>query len=43
MEMFQKQDAEHMKAMENVQKLMSEPEEMQKWFVKKKKEFDELG
>ncbi len=29
--------------MGEMQKLMSNPEEMQKWFAEKKNEFDELG
>ncbi|MGI1677526.1 MAG: DUF1059 domain-containing protein [Cellvibrionaceae bacterium] len=41
-EMFQKQDADHLKAMQEMQSLMKKPEDMQKWFASKQKEFDEL-
>jgi hypothetical protein len=36
MEMFQKQDAPHMKAMQEMQELMKNPNAMQKWFADKK-------
>lgn len=42
MEMYKKQDAAHLKAMEEMQKLMQSPEKMDKWFESKRKEFDEL-
>lgn len=42
MEMFQKQDETHLKAMGEVQKLMQNPEAMKNWFDSKKKEFEEL-
>lgn len=42
MEMYKKQDAAHLKAMEEMQKLMESPEEMNRWFESKRKEFDEL-
>ena len=42
MEMFQKKDAEHLKAMNEMQELMKKPEAMKKWFENKKKEFDAL-
>lgn len=42
MEMFQKKDAAHLKAMEEMQALMSEPEKMQAWFEGKQKEFEAL-
>jgi hypothetical protein len=42
MEMYKKQDAAHLRAMDEMQKLMQSPEEMNKWFESKRKEFDEL-
>lgn len=42
MEMYKKQDAAHLKAMEEMQKLMESPEEMNRWFESKRKEFNEL-
>lgn len=42
MEMFQKQDQLHLKAMSEIQELMQKPEAMQKWFESKKEEFDAL-
>ncbi len=42
MEMFQKQDAAHLDAMSKIQKLMQNPEEMEKWFEAKRKEFEDL-
>ena len=42
MEMFQKQDAEHLEAMKRIQALMLQPDAMQEWFENKKKEFDNL-
>lgn len=42
MEMFQKQDAEHLEAMEAMKGLMAEPEKMQNWFEAKRKEFEAL-
>lgn len=42
MEMFQKKDTAHLKAMEEMQKLMQEPEKMQEWFEAKRREFDAL-
>ncbi len=41
-EMFQKKDPAHLKAMEEMQQLMQSPEEMNKWFEGKRKEFDAL-
>jgi predicted small metal-binding protein len=43
MEMFQKQDAEHLEAMARIQALMQQPQAMQNWFESKKKEFDTLA
>ena len=42
MEMFQKQDAEHLEAMGKISELMKQPQAMQNWFEAKKKEFDAL-
>ena len=42
MEMFQKQDAEHLEAMQKIQEMMKNPEEMNNWFESKRKEFNEL-
>lgn len=42
MEMFQKQDKDHLEAMNKIQELMKEPEAMSKWFENNKKEFEVL-
>lgn len=42
MEMYQKQDAAHLNAMSEMQELMKDPEEMNKWFESKRKEFEAL-
>ena len=42
MEMFQKNDELHLKAMNEMQELMQNPEAMNDWFENKKKEFDAL-
>ena len=42
MEMFQKKDAAHLKAMNEMQELMKKPEAMKEWFESKKKEFGAL-
>jgi hypothetical protein len=42
MEMFQKNDPEHMKAMGAMQEMMQTPGAMQKWFEDKRKEFEAL-
>lgn len=42
MEMFQKKDAAHIKAMNEMQELMKKPEATKKWFENKKKEFEAL-
>lgn len=42
MEMHQKQDAAHLKAMQEMGALMESPEEMNKWFESKKQEFNSL-
>lgn len=41
-EMFQKGDEPHLKAMNDMRKLMSSPDAMPEWFKKKKLEFDAL-
>lgn len=41
-EMFQKGDSEHLKAMEQMRKLMNDPKAMQEWMDEKRKEFDVL-
>ena len=43
MEMFQKQDAEHLVAMGKISELMKQPQAMQNWFEAKKNEFDALA
>ena len=43
MEMFQKQDAEHLEEMSKISELMKQPQAMQNWFEAKKKEFDALA
>ncbi len=42
-EMYQKGDKEHLKAMDAMNKLMANPEAMKEWFENKKKEFDDLS
>ena len=42
MEMFQKGDEAHLKAMRQMQELMKSPQEMKEWFDKKRKEFEAL-
>jgi predicted small metal-binding protein len=42
MEMFQKNDEDHLKVMNEIQDLMQKPEAMKDWFENKKKEFDKL-
>ncbi len=42
MEMFQKQDKEHLDAMNKLQELMKNPEAMIEWFESKRKEFGTL-
>jgi len=41
-EMYQKGDPDHLKAMQEMQELMKDPEKMSEWFEGKKKEFDNL-
>ena len=42
MEMFQKKDETHLKAMNEIQELIQKPEAMKEWFESKKKEFEAL-
>ena len=42
MEMYEKKDQAHFAAMQQVQQMMNNPEEMQKWFVAKRMEFEAL-
>jgi hypothetical protein len=42
MEMFQKNDEPHLKAMNEMQELMQKSEAMKDWFENKEKEFDAL-
>ena len=41
-EMFQKQDVAHLKAMEKMGELMQNPSDMEQWYESKRKEFDAL-
>lgn len=41
-EMFQKGDAAHLEAMNNIKHLMKSPEAMQAWFGERRREFDAL-
>jgi len=40
MEMFQKQDPDHLEAMNKMQHLMQSPEKMQEWMEEKRKQFN---
>lgn len=42
MEMFQAQDADHLKAMDAMRELMKSPEEMQSWMAARRAEFEAL-
>ena len=42
MEMFQKDDEAHLKAMNEMQKLMQSPDDMKAWMDIKRKEFNSL-
>ena len=42
MEMYQKGDAAHLKAMQAMQEIMKSPDAMMKWFEEKKKAFEAL-
>lgn len=41
MEMFQQQDADHLKVMAEMKALMEKPGAMEEWFAQKRKQFDE--
>ena len=41
-EMFKQQDSAHLAAMQQMQELMKESEEMNKWFSSKRNEFESL-
>ncbi len=43
MEMFQKGDEPHKKAMDDMRKLVQNPADMKKWFEGKRAEFDALA
>ena len=42
MEMFKKNDEAHLKAMNEMQELMQNPETTREWFENKKKEFESM-
>ena len=42
MEMFQQKDEAHLNAMNKMQELMKNPDEMKAWFESRKKEFESL-
>lgn len=42
MEMYQKGDKAHIKAMNEMKTMMEQPHKMQEWFDHKKKEFEDL-
>ncbi len=42
MEMFQKGEERHLKAMSTMQELMKDPEAMKNWFEEKRREFEAL-
>ncbi len=42
MKMFQQKDVPHLKAMEEMQKRMTNPEAMNAWFQEKRKQFESL-
>ena len=42
MEMHQQQDAAHLEAMQAMGKLMQNPEDMEKWFESRRREFEAL-
>lgn len=42
MEMFQKNDEQHLNAMNKMTELMKTPDKMNDWFKNKRKEFDDL-
>ena len=42
MDMYQKGNESHLKAMEEMKELMSDPDAMREWFEAKRKEFESL-
>ncbi|MCF4174843.1 DUF1059 domain-containing protein [Vibrio sp. McD22-P3] len=42
MKMYQKQEPAHLDAMNKIQAMMQNPEEMKAWYEEKKREFDAL-
>ncbi len=42
MEMYQQQDAAHLQAMQVIQELMNNPDDMNKWFEARRREFEAL-
>lgn len=42
MQMYQQQDKDHLEAMQKMQELMKNPEDMQSWFESRKQEFEDL-
>ncbi len=42
MEMHQKQDAAHLEAMQKMGELMQNPDDMEKWFESRRKQFETL-
>ena len=42
MEMFQKQDQQHLAAMQNIMAMMQDPDLLEEWSDSKQKEFDDL-
>ncbi len=42
MEMFQMQDPAHLEAMQKIQAMMQNPDEMKQWFESKRQEFEAL-
>ncbi|KGJ90928.1 hypothetical protein [Colwellia psychrerythraea] len=43
MDMMQKKDSAHLKAMADMSELMKDPEAMNQWFAAKRKEFEALA
>lgn len=43
MEMFQKQDKDHLEAMNRIQEMMKNPAAMAEWFESKRKKFEGLA
>jgi hypothetical protein len=41
-EMYKKGDTDHLKAMQEMSEMMNDPEAMQQWMEKKRKEFENL-